>query len=114
MYKKERVSKKNIKEVWRNLIKAEGYQDGASKKLQCFDLCTIYGIGIADSTIDEVHLLPDGRIAFFYNINTGDYDPIESFSYDELKTFYKELIDAMNEEEAFAYMENAGEGKDVW
>lgn len=114
MIKRQKINKFNYKEVWAHLIDTEGYEDGNNKNLQCFDLCTRYGIGIADSTIDKVVLLPDGQIRFFYNVNTGDYDSIDNFTYEQLKQFYIDFVAAFNDEEECVMMENAGEGKDPW
>lgn len=102
----QKINRFNCKEVWEHLIDTYGNNDGNNKVLQCFDLCSEYGIGIADSTIDEVVLLPDGQIRFVYNANTNDYDSIENFSYEDLKGFYIDFVYAYNEEEDYAMMEN--------
>lgn len=114
MYKKEKITKENIKEAWKNLVYSEGYDEGHTKHLQTWDICSMYGVELNNSTIDEVTLLPDGQIRFFYNINTGDYDEFGNFKYSDLRKFYKDFIDAYNKEEEYVMMENAGEGKDPW
>jgi hypothetical protein len=111
MYKKEKITKENIKEAWKNLVYSEGYDEGQTKHLQTWDICSMYDVELNNSTIDEVVLLPDGQIRFFYNINTGDYDEFRNFKYSDLRKFYKDFIDAYNKEEEYVMMENAGEGE---
>lgn len=110
---RQTLRRKSYKSVWAKLIHDFGYSEGSNKCLQCFDICTKYGIDLDGSTIDEVVLLPDGQIRFFYNKNTGDYDSIDRFTYKGLRKFYNKFVTSYNKDVEYVLMENYSEGKDL-
>lgn len=103
--KKEKLTKVNIVEAYKNLFNVMGHDD----TIYTFELCSNYGFELNNSTIDKIELTRDGRLYFYYNQNTNDLDPIERFSFRDLKAFYNGLVDAWNEEEGYAYGEVKGQ-----
>ena len=98
--KKEILTKENLIEAYKELFNTIGYDNnfkGYKDTISTFELCSNYDLGLNDSTIDKIELTEDGRIYFYYNQNTNDLDPIEVFSFEELKEFYYGLINAWGE-----------------
>ena len=109
---KVKVTKKTIEEAFKQFVR-ENAGEGENK-LYVFDLCSMYGVGLADSTIDEIRINGYGEVEFVYNANEGDYDNIMHFSYRDLRDFYYGIVDAWNEEMSCIEFENRGEGKGEW
>lgn len=77
------------KEDFITLIKRFGSKD----ELYTFDLCSNHGIELDGSTIDKIAYNPlNGDILFYYNENTDDFDKFESFSLDNLRYFYNDIL----------------------
>ena len=101
MIKKEVLTSENIVNAYRNLFPTMGYKNnnsGYNDTIYTFELCSEYGIELNGSTIDKIELTLDGRIYFYYNQNTNDLDPIEMFTFEDLKSFYDDIVEAWNEE----------------
>ena len=81
---------------------------GYNNELKTFDLCSEYGLSLADSTIDKIEVWND-NILFYYNENTNDYDSIEAFQTEELAEFYDNLVEAIEDDERIIWQENEGE-----
>lgn len=82
-----------IKKKFIELVKKYGF----GNEFYTFDLCTDYGCGLADSTIDKIEVDHSGHVAFFFNQNTGDYSSIYSFTEQDLNEFYNQLTEAIKE-----------------
>ena len=102
--KKEKLTNANIINAYKNLFPIIGYNNNSINTIDTFKLCSNYGFGLSNSTIDKIELTQDGNIYFYYNQNTNDLDQIEHFSFRDLKSFYNNLVDAWNEEEELAYL----------
>lgn len=94
--KMDKITKLNYKEVWKHLIETEGYKDGKNIVLPSFEICTTYGCLLDDSTIDNIVLLPEGEIRFYYDNNSDDYESLDNFTYEEIEDFYDNFINAEN------------------
>ena len=103
---KIKVTNNKIEEAFKLFVKENAYD--AENSLYIFDLCSMYGIELDDSTIDRIRINSYGEIEFVYNENENDYDNIKHFSYKSLKKFYNEIVDAWNEEIVGIDCETAG------
>ena len=106
---KEKLTKENVVDAYKNLFYYMGRDNnfsGYNDTIDTFNLCSEYGFELNNSTIDKIELTLNNRVYFYYNQNTNDLDPIEAFSFKDLKSFYNNLVDAWNEEEENDYMEN--------
>ena len=101
---KVKVTKKNIEEAFKQFVK-DNCIDGENS-LYTFDLCSIYGVGLADNTIDRIRINSYGEIEFVYNENENDFDNIMHFKYRDLKDFYNEIVDAWNDDISCMSYEN--------
>ena len=109
---KIRVNKSNIDDAFRKFVDdTAGYGENS---VYTFDLCSMYGVELDDSTIDRIRVASNGELQFVYNENENDYDTIDKFSYKSLKDFYYGIVDAWNKEMEYIELENSGEGKDEW
>ena len=71
---------------------------GIGDELSTFDLCSMYGFELANSTIDKI-VVCDDDVLFYYNENTNDYDGIDAFQVGELAEFYDNLVEAIEDNE---------------
>ena len=109
--KKIKITKANIADAFKQFVKDTcGFGDNS---VYTFDLCSMYGVELDDSTIDRIRIAPNGEVQFVYNENENDYDTIDKFSYKSLKQFYNDIVDAWNEDMEYIEFENRGEGRDV-
>lgn len=111
--KKIKITKANIADAFKQFVKDTtcGFGDNS---VYTFDLCSMYGVELDDSTIDRIRIAPNGEVQFVYNENENDYDTIDKFSYKSLKQFYNDIVDAWNEDMEYIEFENRGEGKDYY
>lgn len=82
---------------------------GYNNELKTFDLCSEYGLSLADSTIDKIEVWND-NILFYYNEEANDYDAYQHFEIGDLAQFFDELVRAIEEDEEYAESENRAEG----
>ena len=82
---------------------------GFRGELFTFDLCSMYGLELANSTIDRI-VVCDEDVLFYYNENTNDYDVYQNFEIGDLAQFFDELVRAIEEDEEYAESENRAEG----
>ena len=82
---------------------------GYNNELKTFDLCSEYGLSLADSTIDKIEVWND-NILFYYNEEANDYDDYQHFEIGDLAQFFDELVRAIEEDEEYAEFENRAEG----
>ena len=83
---------------------------GIDGELFTFDLCSMYGFELANSTIDKI-VVCDEDVLFYYNENTNDYDSIEAFQTEELAEFYDNLVAAIEDDERIMWEENEAESR---
>lgn len=83
---------------------------GIDGELFTFDLCTIYGLELAKSTIDKIEVCGED-VLFYYNENTNDYDSIKAFQTGDLAEFYDNLVEAIEDDERIMYEENEAEAR---
>lgn len=85
-----------LKKVYKQLVKQYGY---SKNNLFIFEYCSNYGIGLDNSTIDEIEICGD-EVLFIFNSNEkGDYAHLERFGVDELMEFYVKLVNAIEEDD---------------
>jgi hypothetical protein len=65
----------------------------SDNEINTFEMCSEWGEGLNDSTIDKVERTLDGDIRFYYNENTGDYGHIGHFKVKELEAFYDAILE---------------------
>ena len=87
------------------LVDDKGYKN----ELKTFDLCSEYGLSLADSTIDKIEVWND-NILFYYNEDANDYDYYQNFEIGDLAQFFDELVRVIEEDEEYAESENRAEG----
>lgn len=83
---------------------------GLDGELFTFDLCSMYGFELANSTIDKI-VVCDEDVLFYYNENTNDYDSIKAFQTGDLAEFYDNLVEAIEDDERIMYEENETEAR---
>ena len=79
------------------LVDDKGYKN----ELKTFDLCSEYGLSLADSTIDKIEVWND-NILFYYNENTNDCDTYQHFEIEDLAQFFDGLVRAIEEDKEYA------------
>jgi len=84
---KLRIPKKSMKELFIALV--NNY--GKDNELYTFEICSNYGVELANSTIDKI-VIVGTDVLFYYNENTGDYDLLEAFKDKDLLDFYNGII----------------------
>ena len=89
---------KEIRNKVRNNFIALIADKGIGDELSTFDLCSMYGFELANSTIDKIVVCGDD-VLFYYNENTNDYDGIDAFQVGELAEFYDNLVEAIEDNE---------------
>ena len=113
MAKKSNKVKESLEKI-RNKIRIDFIVLVADKgfrgELFIFDLCSMYGFELANSTIDKI-VVCDEDVLFYYNENTNDYDSIEAFKTEELAEFYDNLVEAIEDDERIMYEENEAEAR---
>ena len=83
---------------------------GIDGELFTFDLCTIYGLELAKSTIDKIEVCGED-VLFYYNENTNDYDSTKAFQIRDIAAFYDNLVEAIEDDERIMYEENEAEAR---
>lgn len=113
MAKKSNKVKESLEKI-RNKIRIDFIVLVADKgfrgELFTFDLCSMYGLELANSTIDKI-VVCDEDVLFYYNENTNDYDSIEAFKTEELAEFYDNLVAAIEDDERIMWEENEAEAR---
>lgn len=97
------LTKDNIYNAYKDLFDKIGYDNGFcgyNDTIETFPICSDYGIELDGSTIDKIELMCDGRIAFYYNENINDYDFMDGFTFEGLKSFYERLVEVWDEDES--------------
>ena len=112
MAKKSNKVKESLEKI-RNKIRIDFIvlvaDKGFGGELFTFDLCSMYGLELANSTIDKI-VVCDEDVLFYYNENTNDYDTYQHFEIGDLAQFFDELVRAIEENEEYAEFENRAEG----
>ena len=113
MAKKSNKVKESLEKI-RNKIRIDFIvlvaDKGFGGELFTFDLCSMYGFELANSTIDKI-VVCDEDVLFYYNENTNDYDSIEAFQTEELAEFYDNLVAAIEDDERIMWEENEAEAR---
>lgn len=88
------MTREQIKQKFIDLVKDNGENFmsvcGECYTLETFNICSNYGVELAQSTIDKIEYDEhNDKVFFFYNENTNDFDEIEHFKVADLKDFYE-------------------------